>query len=162
MRNKAKTLFKDPFIVMIAFVVLVPAGLVAFGISRQGQSQSAVQNVVNEASEQDDASPSPSSNTRAATPQPITQAEQPAVVAEKQSTPVAAQPAVCDQAKKQDAEANRISLISKENTKHDSLVARAIIPGLSRRYLEEEAARHQAALVVIEDAYRAAVVAANC
>jgi cytoskeletal protein RodZ len=162
MRNKAKTLVKDPFIVMIAFVVLVPAGLVVLGITRQGQSQSAVQNVLNEASSQTDVSPSPSSNTRAATPQPITQAEQPAVVAEKQSTLVAALPAVCDQAKKQDAEANRTSLISKENAKHDGLVARAIIPGLSTRYLEEEAARHQAALVVIEDAYRTAVVAANC
>lgn len=147
---------------MIAFVVLVPAGLVVLGITRQGQSQSAVQNVNTEVSKQDDASPSPSSNTEVATPQPITQAEQPAVVAEKQSRPVAAQPAVCDQAKKQDAEGNRTSLISKENTKHDSLVARAIIPGLSTRYLEEEAARHQAALTVIENSYRAAMVAANC
>ena len=148
--------------ILIGLVVLVPALLVVLGITSQNAPQSAVNGVADEVARSEVVETS-SSNSEPTTPQPITQAEQPAVVTEKQPVAQASPSSVCDQAKKQAAEAARASQIEKENSLHERQLDKLrLMSRINRRYLDDELARHQGALVEIENVFQGAVATANC
>ncbi len=162
MISKVKKLVKDPFMILIGLVVLVPASLVVLGITRQNAPQSAVNGLTDDAIRSEVVETS-SSNGESTTPQPITQAEQPAIVTEKQPVAQPSPGPVCDQAKKQAAEAARASQIEKENSLHERQLDKIrLISRINRRYLEDELARHQGTLVEIENVFQGAVAAASC
>lgn len=147
--------------VVIFLVVLIPAGLVVFGISRQNQPQPAVNGVTNEISKESNSNQGDGSGSPAGTPQPITQAEQLPAADEKASVSPIAPVSACDQSKKQDAVSARDSKIAGENAKHEREKMR-LISKISRRYLDDEIARHQAALAEIETTFLQTIAEANC
>lgn len=153
-------LFRDPFVLLIAVVVLVPAVLVAYSIASQASSHTAVNSVSQEAAE---AETSETGSSSTATPQPITQAEQPVIEEKQPVAEPAPQAAVCDQTKKQAAESTKATQISQENAQHerqkDKLRA---VTKVYRRYWDDEKTRHDNALNQIEATYRASLAAANC
>lgn len=171
MKSKTKKLIRDPFMGLILLVVLVPALLVIYGISRQASTQSAVNSARQDVSAEESTQASSASTTE---PTPITQAEQ----TEQQTRPTvepesgapekptnAAKPAgpVCDQAKKQAAVTARGAQLSKENRYHEQQKDRLrLVSMVTRKYIDEEISRHQAALDKINADYQAALAAANC
>lgn len=168
MRLKLKKLVKDPFVVMIAVVVLVPAILVAYAISNQQPTQSSV-NGVNDQADSSESSQA-ASVTPPDAPQPITEAEKPQTpdtappVAPMTAT-TAATPAapVCDEAQKNAAQAARDAKQAEENRYHEQQKDKLrLVSLIYRRYWDEEMVRHQNALNQIDADFRAALAAANC
>jgi cytoskeletal protein RodZ len=158
-------LIKDPFMLLIVAVVLVPALLVVFAITQQTDSRSAVNNVSQE-TPNSESTQSSSSAEASSPPQPITQAEQPTPVEVKQAVPESAPaPAVptCDQSKKQAAESAKASQTAQESAQHERQLDRIrLISRVYRKYWDEEMARHHNILSQIEATYQAALAAANC
>lgn len=161
-----KKLVRDPFVLLIAVVVMVPAVLVAFAIATQGQPQSAVNGARQELSSSRHPS-TPSASTESVEPIPITEAEKPNATDEEQTTlaPINPSPSgpVCDQAKKSAAESNRNHLIAEENILHEQKKAKiGFVSRVTRRHLTEEISRHNSVLSQIEATFRSDLAAANC
>ncbi len=169
MRFNPKKLVRDPFVILIALVVIVPALLVIVAAHNQNQPQSAVNSVSNEV-HPNDSQQSSSSTETADDPKPITEAEQPnayspatsstpSTPAEQVTPPVP----TCDQAQKQAAQTNYNSQLASENSNHQQKLNQLkLISVVTRKYRDEEIARHQAAVAQIESTYQAALAAANC
>lgn len=169
---KLKKLLKDPFVVLIAIVVLVPSLLIGVGIATQNHTQSsAVNSAANETSPQTEDQTSADSSQSQGDPQPITDAEQPPVAEKKPVSPPSAAalapsasaPPVCDEGRKQAAHAARDSRQAQENSYHAQQQDRLrLISVVYRKYWDDEVARHQAVLAQINADFQAALAAANC
>lgn len=165
MKSRLKSIYKDPFLVLIAVVVLVPAVLVVYGIAHQSGRGAASITSTTESKPTNQVTSQ--STDPAEEPKPITQAEQ-SIVEEKTSKPAAAANApqvgpTCDQVKKQTAEAVRNQQVALENTKHEKQKDKIrLVSQLYRKYWDEELTRHQEALNQIEATFRTAQAAANC
>lgn len=153
---------RDPFVMLIMLVVLVPALLVAYGVTHQSPTQTAVNSVSNEVADSQQAQTS-STSTETIAPQPITQAEQ-SIIEEVQPVPVAATTApVCNQTQKQSAEASKNTQVAQENANHERQKEKIrLISRIYRKYMDDELARHQAAINQINATYQTNLAAANC
>jgi hypothetical protein len=166
--GKVKKLLRDPFVLLIAAVVLVPALLVAYGAAHQNRPTASI-NTVETVQTDNSQVASQSTATTGTQQQPMTQAEQP-VVEEKapQQAPVAPAPVVpsapvCNEAKRQEAQSTRAPQVDQENRHHERQKDKIrVISVVYRKYWDEEAARHQNVLNQIESTYKAALSAANC
>lgn len=159
----------DPFLAMVALVVLVPALFFAYNVTHQHidgrdvksastQQQSNVDNSPNDT----DSDTTPDRTTQ---PASITQAERIAPDAKAPLSipmPAAERPS-CDEIARASAVANRDQQLVSENQLHEQQrVKLLLISTIYRKYWDEEVSRHQAALQNIETTYQAALVAANC
>lgn len=161
MKSRALKLVKDPFVILIALVVMVPAVLIAYTIARQPAMPSTA---VNSVSQESNKAPQEVKSVDTAESQPITQAEQPTPTEKPlaQPAPVAGE-SVCDETQKQAALTAKEAETKKATENHERQKDRLRISRLfTNKYWDEEVARHQAIMAGIESTYTAALAAAKC
>lgn len=169
LKTGLRKVVRDPFLLLVITVITIPALLVVVAIARQGneaQTTTASNSSFSKSAEKTEVQ-SDTTLSSPAEPKPITQAEQPAVLEDKKpilkSEESSQSKAVCNSARKQAAQAERDSAISKENAEHQHQKDKLrLITLITRKYWNKEQARHQNALDEIEADYQAALTKANC
>lgn len=166
---KIAKIVRDPFVWLIALVVLTPAGFIALGITQQPNDQTTVTSASQtDINSTDSKATSPQQPSEAATNQnnqPITQAEQATLPTAQAVTQTPAKPVgpVCDQSKKQAAEAARNSQLASEDNYHQAELDKLrFISVIYRKYWDDEVARHDAAVAKIQADFQAAIGATHC
>jgi len=169
MKFNPKKLVRDPFVLLIALVIIVPALLVIVAAQAQNKPQSTAVNSAISEVKPNQSQPTSSANQNNQAAKPITEAEQPHNQAQAPAsatlTPAPAPPPapVCDEGKKQAAQGNYNNQLASENNQHEQKLNQLrLVSMVTRKYWDEEMARHQAAVNQIESNYRAALTAANC
>lgn len=164
----------DPFLVLIALVVFVPAIFFAYSLAHQHIDGRDVRPAATEQLSTDSSldirdqqSESDADDDSGGQPQPatITQAEQisPSTQAPFPTPAPEAEKPVCNEAAKATAATNRNQQLTSENQLHEQQrVKLFLVSTVYRKYWDEEVSRHQAALQNIEATYQTALVAANC
>lgn len=167
---KIARIIRDPFVWLIALVVLTPAGFIAFGITtQQSQEQTALNSSSQTITDTAKAS-SPVSNqsiveTSQSNPEPMSQAEQATVppVQTVPRSPAASTGPVCDQARKQAAQTARTNQMASEDAYHQAELDKLrLISVIYRKYWDEEMARHDTVVNRIQAEYQAALASSNC
>lgn len=171
---KISKIATDPFLVLIALVVFVPAIFFAYSLAHQhidgrdvkpaSTEQPDIDNSLDVSDQQSGSDGDDRSNGQSQ-PATITQAEQiaPSTQAPLPTPAPVAEKPVCNEAAKATAATNRNQQLTSENQLHEQQrVKLFLISTVYRKYWDEEVSRHQAVLQNIEATYQAALAAANC